>query len=154
MEAGKYYRKNKTGITLIEILISLFIVAFVAAWSLPVLHRAKNKATIARTKAIINAIETALSVYETDFGDYPYSEGDGSKVIVQVLQGPCESEKWNGPYIRFKKDEIDKEGNVLDSWRNPIIYKYPQNQYENVPFILISAGHDGKFGTKDDIGNW
>lgn len=138
-----------------EILISLCIISFLASLSLPVLHRARNKAVIARTKAIINTIEAALSIYETDFGDYPHNnENNGSEVLVKLLQGPVESDRWKGPYIRFKKDEIDAQGNVLDAWRNPIIYKYPQTDYDNIPFLLLSAGPDGKFGTKDDIGNW
>ncbi|MCM8818842.1 MAG: type II secretion system protein GspG [Candidatus Omnitrophica bacterium] len=148
----RYYKNY--GITLIEIVVSMFIIFTIGAISLPVLHRARNKATITKTKAIINTIEAALSVYETDFGDYPYSDGNSSKILVEVLQGPCQSDKWNGPYIRFKKDEIDKDGNILDSWKTPIIYKYPQSDYKNVPFLLISAGSDRKFGTKDDIGNW
>ncbi|MGB9677107.1 MAG: type II secretion system protein GspG [Candidatus Ratteibacteria bacterium] len=137
-----------------EILVSICIILFIAAISLPVLHRARNKAVIAKTKAIINTIEAALSIYETDFGDYPESEGNGSKIIVELLQGPIESERWHGPYVRFKKDEIDKEGNILDAWKMPIIYKYPQTDYNNIPFLLLSAGPDRKFGTKDDIGNW
>lgn len=145
---------KKLGITLIEIVVSIFIIFTIAGICLPVLHRARNKATIAKTKAIINTIEAALSIYETDFGDYPYSEGYGSKILFEVLQGPCENDKWNGPYIRFKKDEVDKEGNILDAWQTPIVYKYPQTEYKNVPFLLISAGQDKKFGTRDDIRNW
>ncbi len=148
------YKKNTSGITLIEIVISLFIVSLIASISLPVLHRARNKASITRTKAIINTIEAALSVYESDFGDYPKGDGNGSKILVEKLQGPCNDERWHGPYIRFRKNEIDENGNIIDSWNMPIIYKYPQTDYNNVPFLLVSAGPDRKFGTKDDIGNW
>ncbi|MCS7181273.1 MAG: type II secretion system protein GspG [bacterium] len=147
-------RRSKSGITLMEVLVSICIISFIAACSLPVLHRVRNKAVIAKTKAIINTIEAALSLYETDFGDYPHNNDNGSEIIVKLLQGPIESDKWNGPYIRFKKEEIDENGNILDAWKNPIIYKYPQIEYSNVPFLLISAGPDRRFGTKDDIGNW
>ncbi|MCM8785931.1 MAG: type II secretion system protein GspG [Candidatus Omnitrophica bacterium] len=137
-----------------EVLISICIISFIASASLPVLHRARSKAVIAKTKAIINTIEAALSIYETDFGDYPHNQGNGSQILLKLLQGPVESDRWNGPYIRFKKEDIDEEGNILDAWKNPIIYKYPQTDYDNVPFSIISAGPDRKFGTKDDIGNW
>jgi len=145
---------NKTGITLIEILVSMCIILFIAAFSLPALHRARNKAVIAKTKAIIDTIEAALSMYETDFGDYPENQANGSKILVEILQGPVESDRWNGPYIRFKKDQLDEYGNILDAWKMPIIYKYPQTDYDNIPFLLLSAGPDRKYGTKDDIGNW
>jgi type II secretion system protein G len=147
-------RMNKTGITLIEILVSMCIILFIAAFSLPALHRARNKAVIAKTKAIIDTIEAALSMYETDFGDYPENQANGSKILVEILQGPVESDRWNGPYIRFKKDQLDEYGNILDAWKMPIIYKYPQTDYDNIPFLLLSAGPDRKYGTKDDIGNW
>jgi len=137
-----------------EILVSLFILSSIAAISLPVLNRARNKALISKTKAIINTVEAALSLYETDFGDYPEGDGSGSKVLVEKLQGPCNDERWHGPYIRFKKEEIDEDGNILDSWKMPILYKYPQTDYDNIPFLLLSAGPDRKYGTKDDIGNW
>jgi len=145
---------NMRGLTLIEILVSLFILSFIAAISLPVLNKARNKALISKTKAIINTVEAALSLYETDFGDYPEGDGNGSKVLVEKLQGPCNDDRWHGPYIRFKKEEIDEDGNILDSWKMPIIYKYPQTDYNNIPFLLFSAGPDRKYGTKDDIGNW
>jgi type II secretion system protein G len=145
---------NMRGLTLIEILVSLFILSFIAAISLPVLNKARNKALISKTKAIINTVEAALSLYETDFGDYPEGDGNGSKVLVEKLQGPCNDDRWHGPYIRFKKEEIDEDGNILDSWKMPIIYKYPQTDYDNIPFLLFSAGPDRKYGTKDDIGNW
>jgi type II secretion system protein G len=145
---------NMRGLTLMEILVSLFILSFIAAISLPVLNRARNKALISKTKAIINTVEAALSLYETDFGDYPEGDGSGSKVLVEKLQGPCNDDRWHGPYIRFKKEEIDEDGNILDSWKMPIIYKYPQKDYDNIPFLLFSAGPDRKYGTKDDIGNW
>ncbi len=145
---------NIRGLTLMEILVSLFILSSIAAISLPVLNRARNKALISKTKAIINTVEAALSLYETDFGDYPEGDGSGSKVLVEKLQGPCNDERWHGPYIRFKKEEIDEDGNILDSWKIPILYKYPQTDYDNIPFLLLSAGPDRKYGTKDDIGNW
>jgi len=154
---GKYYKKEKfkrRGFTLMEIVISLVIISFIAAISLPVLHKSRNKALIARTKAIINTIEAALSIYETDFCDYPEGDGKGSRILIEKLQGPCSDERWHGPYIRFKKEDIDNEGNILDAWKMPIIYKYPQTDYDNIPFLLLSAGPDRKFGTKDDIGNW
>lgn len=142
----------KKGLTLIEILVVIIIISMLAAVSLPVYHKARVKGVIVKTKSIISSIEAALSMYETDFGDYP--AGDTSKILVELLQGPVENENWNGPYIRFKKEDVDKEGNVVDGWKTPLIYKYPQSEKENTPYIIISAGPDKKFGTKDDIGNW
>jgi type II secretion system protein G len=130
-------KMNKFGITLIEILVSICIILFIAASSMPALHRARNKAVIAKTKAIIDTIEAALSIYETDFGDYPENQANGSKILLEILQGPIESDRWHGPYIRLKKDQIDKEGNILDGWKMPIIYKYQQDLIENMEQRMI-----------------
>jgi hypothetical protein len=68
--------------------------------------------------------------------------------------GPMDDENWKGPYMRFKEKDMDENKNIIDTWGNPIKYKYPQIEKENIPFIIISAGPDRKFNTKDDIGNW
>lgn len=137
-----------------ELLVVIAIISFIASLSLPVLNKARKKALITRTKATINTLEVALSMYENDFGDYPYGDGNDSKVLTELLIGPVENERWNGPYIRLKKEEMDENGNILDGWKSPIVYKYPQSEYSNVPFLLISPGPDRKLGTADDIGNW
>ncbi len=138
-----------------EMLVSIIILCSIMGISLPVLHRARNKALIVRTKSIISTIEAALCMYETDFGDYPKSDDENnSKVLVEKLQGPIDSDRWNGPYLRLKKEDLDKDGNILDAWKVPIKYKYPQTEKNNVPFLLFSAGPDRKFETEDDIGNW
>ena len=142
----------KKGVTLIEILVVIIIISFLAAVSLPVYHKARVKGVIVKTKAVISSLEAALSMYETDFGDYP--AGTTSKILVELLQGPVENERWNGPYMRFKKEDIDENGNVIDGWKTPLIYKYPQSEKKNVPYLIISAGPDKKFGTEDDFGNW
>ncbi|MCM8760161.1 MAG: type II secretion system protein GspG [Candidatus Omnitrophica bacterium] len=144
----------KKGFTLIEILVVIAIISVIAAFSLPVYRKAKQRALIVKTLALINSIEAALSMYSTDFGDYPHYDGEGTSFLVLRLQGPVDSPSWKGPYMRFKKEDLDKEGDILDAWKMPISYKYPQDEYSNVPYIIISAGADRKFGTTDDIGNW
>ena len=141
------------GITLIEVLVVIAIISFLLGICLPVFQKARLKGLIVKTKSIISSLESALSMYESDFGDYPSGTGS-STILVELLQGPCESPHWNGPYMRFKKEDIDENRNVLDAWKNPIIYKYPQSSYENIPYLIVSAGPDRKFGTSDDIGNW
>ena len=146
--------KGIKGMTLIEILVVLAIICSLAAFSLPAYHRAKQRALIVKTKAIINSLEAALSMYGTDFGDYPYYDGEGSSLLVGLLQGPVESRLWKGPYMRFKEEDLDSDRNILDAWKVPLYYKYPQDQHSNVPYIIFSAGPDRRFNTPDDIGNW
>ena len=143
----------KRGITLIEILVVIAIISFLLGICLPAFQKARLKGLIVKTKSIISSLESALSMYESDFGDYPSGTGS-SAILVKLLQGPCENPNWNGPYMRFKKEDIDENRNVVDAWKNPILYKYPQSSYENIPYLIVSAGPDRKFDTSDDIGNW
>ncbi len=144
---------KKTGFTLIEILVVLVIISMLAGIMLPATKKARTKAAIVKTKAIISSIEAALFMYNTDMGDYPESTGS-SKILIESLMGPLNDENWKGPYMRFKQADIDENRCIIDSWRNPLIYIYPQNEENNVPFIIRSAGPDKKLDTKDDIGNW
>ncbi|MGB9641924.1 MAG: type II secretion system protein GspG [Candidatus Ratteibacteria bacterium] len=144
---------KKTGFTLIEILVVLVIISIIAAIALPAINRARNRAAIIRTKSIISSIEAALFMYQTDMGDYPESTGS-TEILIFALMGPLDDENWKGPYMRFKQSDIDDNGDIVDIWRNPLVYKYPQHEKTNVPFIIVSRGPDRKLNTKDDIGNW
>ncbi|MCX8082751.1 MAG: type II secretion system protein GspG [bacterium] len=148
---GKGYKK---GMTLIEILVVIAIISVIAAFCLPVYRKAKVRALIVKTQAIINSLEAALSMYSTDFGDYPHYTGEGTTFLVLILQGPVDSPFWKGPYMRFKKEDLDSAGNILDSWKMPLYYRYPQDEYQNIPYLIFSAGPDRKYDTPDDIGNW
>jgi len=93
-------------------------------------------------------------MYETDFGDYPSGDGSGSRVLVTSLGGPVTDPHWKGPYMRFKREDLDGDGNVLDAWKKPLRYAYPQSAHPSAPFTITSAGPDRLYGTADDLGNW
>ncbi len=147
-------RGQNHGITLLEILLVMVIASILASLAVPMYRKARVRALIVKTEAVIGSLDAALSMYGTDFGDYPEFEGEGSGILVEQLQGPVDSKYWKGPYMRFKLEDMDENGNVLDAWKTPLSYKYPQDDYSNVPYVIISAGPDREFGTPDDIGNW
>jgi len=145
---------RRTGLTLIEVLVVIAIVSLLAAISLPVLHRARVRSLNVKTRAIIASLEAALAMYESDFGDYPPWDAGGTRVLVDLLQGPVESEDWRGPYMRFRTEDLDEDRNVIDPWKRPFDYRYPQADHPNTPFLIRSAGPDREQETRDDIGNW
>jgi len=73
---------------------------------------------------------------------------------VTLLRGPVESPRWNGPYLRLKREDLDPDGEVVDAWAGKIRYLYPQDECRDVPFLLRSAGPDRRMETGDDILNW
>ena len=142
------------GMTLLEILVSLAILAAVAGLSLPAVRKARLRGLTVRTQGVIAAVEAAVVMYESDCGDYPTGDGEGSMGLVGALRGPASGSFWKGPYARFRESEIGPDGSVLDAWHNPVSYAYPQAEHANIPFTLVSPGPDGKLHTDDDIGNW
>jgi len=142
------------GFTLVEILVVMAIISILTALSLPAIVKARAKAASVKTRAVITALEAALSMYEHDCGDYPPGDGSGSKVLVEALQGPLTNPEWDGPYMRFKGEDTDSSGEVMDTWKNPLFYTYPQSAHTNTPYTIVSSGPDGIPGTQDDIPNW
>ncbi len=130
------------------------IIALLASFGLPAGRDARRRAMVVKTESVIGSVEAALSMYGMDFGDYPAYEGEGTGVLVNLLQGPVESRSWKGPYMRFKTEDLDGKRNILDAWKTPLSYRYPQAEHSNVSYTIVSAGPDRETGTADDIGNW
>jgi general secretion pathway protein G len=98
----------------------------------------------ARTSAAqiqIGSISNALNVLLKDTGSYP----PGHEGLRSLLVAPTNVISWKGPYL--------KDGIPNDPWGSPYIYVFPGRQNSN-GFDLTSAGPDGVFGTKDDLGTF
>ncbi len=143
---------HRKGFSLMEILVVLAISVVLAALLLPAAQKARARGLATKTAATISAIELALSLYETDFGDYPLSSGTAG-TVVNLLMSKNEDPKWKGPYLRFKEKDFHN-GELVDPWNGPYYYQYPQDLRSTTPFLLYSLGPDRTENTPDDIGNW
>jgi len=142
----------KNGFSLLEVLISISIGILLATFLMSAVQKARTKGLVTKAEATLAAIETALTLYETDFGDYPHHSGTFGRVLA-YLNEPSKDPRWKGPYLRVKERELEK-GELLDPWKKPYYYYYPQDRHPTTPFLLYSSGPDVKEGTADDIANW
>jgi len=133
-------RKNQRAFTLIELLLVLVILVVLAAVVLPNLASKPKQAKIDAAKTQISTFETALSVYNTDVGDYPSTQ-QGLQALVEA---PAGTKGWNGPYLT-------KTNVPNDPWGNPYIYVCP-GQHNTSSFDLSSNGPDT--GSPTPIDNW
>jgi len=72
---------KREGFTLIELLIVVAIIGILAAIAIPNFLEAQVRAKVARTKADLNTLNTAIEAYYVDNTDYPidgHRSGDGS----------------------------------------------------------------------------
>lgn len=138
-------RKNRlqAGITLIEMLVVVTIIALFAALVVPSMFKKSDQAKVTAARAQINSFMTALGAYKLDTGVFPSTE-DG----LQALRvKPANLDQWQGPYL---PKEVP-----LDPWHHPYVYKYPGDHGDEPDIISYGAdGQPGGDGFNADIVSW
>ena len=120
--------KNLSGFTLIEVLVTLTIIAILMSFVAPYVLNRPDQARELKLKFDFEAIESALALYKLDHGNYPSQEqgfdqlvndDNGSRYLAKIPQDP---------------------------WGNSYIYKFSENKIE-----IISSGPNGLLkGLEDD----
>lgn len=138
-----WHAGQSEGFTLVEVLVVLGILTFLALIVAPQVIQYLGKAKTDTARIEIESISSALDLYRLDVGSYP-SEQEGLDALVHA---PAGAEHWNGPYLR-------KPEAINDPWNRPYIYRMPG---EHGDFDLYTLGADNAVGgEKDDqdVGNW
>lgn len=136
--------RRQAGVTLIEMLVVVTIIALFAALVGPRLLRKGDEARVTAARVQIGSFMSAISMYKLDTGLYPTTEQGLAALWFQ----PQDLRNWTGPYT-------DKEIPV-DPWGNPYFYRYPSEGAGDIPEI-ISHGADGQTGGEGifaDIVSW
>ncbi len=135
--------QNKSGFTLIEIMLVVIILGVLVAMIVPNLAGRGEQARLAAAKADIESnLSTALDLYEVDNGRYPTTD----QGLMALIEKPSSaSDSWNGAYLKRKK--IPK-----DPWGRDYIYLSP-GVHNIEEYDLFSYGQDG-VESNDDIVNW
>jgi general secretion pathway protein G len=122
---------NNRGMTLIEIVIVVAILASLMAVLGSKVNERYQKAKVNQAKIQIGELTKALDMYYTDCFRYP-TEGEGLEALVSEDNASCSN--WGpSPYI--------KKAALRDPWDREFIY-----ESDGTSFTIISLGADGKEG--------
>jgi len=136
-------QERRRGITLIEMLVVLTIIALFAALVAPKLLSKSDTARVTAARAQINAFMTALGAYKLDTGTYPTTEMGLQALRVRPQNVP----QWQGPYL--------PQDIPVDPWGRPYIYRYPGEHGDEPEIICLGAdGQPGGEGINADIVSW
>lgn len=121
---------NQKGMTLLEIIIVVTILASLAAILSTKIAGTQRKARIKEARIQISEISKSLDMYFTDCGHYPSSE-EGLAALAPGGEAGCSN--W-GPEPYIKKVPVDP-------WGTPFVY-----YLENGNYTLMSYAEDKKEG--------
>lgn len=129
-----------SGLTIIELLVVVVVIAVLAGFTLAALGGSNEQAARKRTQVEISSMGNALEAYRSKFGSYPPAL-NGSNVPLTNIARFLQSEKI-----------AQASGVALDPFGNPYIYLYPGAR-NRASYDLYSEGRD-KTQTNAYIGNW
>jgi len=139
--------RRQRGVTLVEMLVVLSIMALVAAVVVVNVLPERDRAAVRKTQIDIGVIETALDQFRLDMLRYPTSE-QGLAALSTVPSDARQPGNYRpGGYL--------KSPALLDPWGGPYQYVFPGSR--GGAFDLFSFGADGQpggDGLDADIGNW
>jgi general secretion pathway protein G len=143
MKENRKKNGRQAGVTLIEMLVVVTIIALFAAIVAPRMLRRADAARQTAARAQINSFMAALGAYKLDTGLFPSSELG----LKALREKPQAVNNWQGPYL--------PQDIPMDPWGHPYIYKYP-GEHGDEP-DLVSLGADGQIGgdaMNTDIVSW
>src|SRR5260370_35321617 len=133
-------RKSSAGVTLIEMLVVVTIIALFATLVAPGMFKQGDKAKTVAARVQINNFEQALTQYKLNTGLFPTTE----QGLEALRTRPNNLAQWDGPYL---KKEIP-----LDPWGHAYVYGFP-GEHGDEPAIISYApeGQAGGEGTAAEI---
>ena len=144
MKTRKPNRKRRqAGVTLIEMLVVVTIIALFAALVAPRMLRRSDAARVTAARAQINSFMTALGAYKLDTGTFPTTEEGLQALRIK----PAEANQWQGPYL--------PQDIPVDPWGRPYLYKYPGEHGDEPDLVCLGAdGQPGGDGINGDVVSW
>lgn len=146
MQSRKPFRphRSRRGLTLIEVLLVIVILALLAGVSVFALRGVLSGANEDTTRLKLKDIDTQITRYHLDMKAYPEELNNLVEKPETDTDETNTNAKWNGPYVK---------GDLKDAWGNDIQYELVESSGEEnaTPYKLFSMGKDGQAETEDDI---
>jgi prepilin-type N-terminal cleavage/methylation domain-containing protein len=142
--------KHKYGVTLVEMLIVVAIIALLTTMVIGIAARIDNQSKERALKNTFGLLEGALQEYYEYWGDFPIpNDPNYPTSSSSALYGQLHSTPSSRKILEEISDSlIDEEHSIYDPWKVELDYRYVAGN--NFP-ELISAGPDRDFNTPDDI---
>ena len=121
---------NRKGLSLIEMLIVVAILAFIMSVIARNINQSRKKSQRKQAQILIGLFEQAMEEFNYDCGYYP-------EALEDLVSAPSDCEEW-GPDPYLKNGKIPK-----DPWKQDFRYDYNE---ERGTFEIISWGADKKPG--------
>lgn len=123
---------GEAGLTLVEMIVVLAIIALVAALIVPNVIGRPDEARVTVANTDLRTISAALKMYRLDNGDYPTTEQGLAALAEQPTMAPIP---------RHWPAEGYLSPLPVDPWGRPYVYRSTGGAFE-----LISYGKDGRPG--------
>ncbi len=127
-------RDGESGVTLIEMMVVLVIIAIVAALIVPNVIGRPDEARVTVARTDVRSISASLEMYRLDNRSYPASSQGLEALVTRPVSPPAPPNWAEGGYLAQVP---------VDPWGNPYIYRAPG---KDGPYDLISLGADGQPG--------
>ncbi len=152
-------QKYKQGLTLIEMVVVVGIIALLVTMIISLVSRFDNQAKERALEGVFTLLEDALQEYyefTDNFPEQPEADfanaAEHSEYLYQQLYSIPDSrnilEKISDSLIKNEYESTQALQEIYDPWGMVLEYRYSSG--ETFP-ILISAGPDKIFDTADDI---
>ena len=137
--------KKQRGFSLMELLISMVILALLASLIGPKFFGRRGRVQQKTARTQIGMLMAAMAAFRLDVGRYP-TQQEGLTALVTNPGSEPELDKWNGPYL--------KKAVPNDPWGNPYHYSNPGKHGEVDIYTYGQDNQPGGEKQNTDIGSW
>jgi len=163
---GRYGRSSK-GFTLVEVVVTLSVVAILSAILIPLISNNIRSAKFARARSDVDAIKDAIIKFRYDLGKWPvYNSANTFNNLLYGEGNRITSSSWEtsaGTKLSLRYNLIDNTNNYqkgpskdgTPAWNGPYIGKVKQDPWNNAYYVnsvalninnrrvwVLSAGQD------------